>query len=194
MGRLKKLNAPSLWWNALLTAAAIGAFGALAEAILQTGTNWRVLAAVALAGALRGMQLHMAVKPEPKPRRHRRYEEHERGESMLPALAALLMLLTVVIVGRLCFLHGRAVGFELGLLKTATDIAIPPGPARDLPAELDAHFVATESLVQCREALAQAEDQAAGCGASIEFAEQRAAEKWYALGRDDWKLQPWECR
>jgi hypothetical protein len=106
------------------------------------------------------------------------------------AVVAILVTLLIVSAGSawIGYQRGREDGFELGLFQTADNIT-PVDPSRDLPAELDSHFVAVDSLAACRAAF---DDYRRTEAANRANARLLGWNDGYAVGRDDWACQPWE--
>jgi hypothetical protein len=59
------LKATGVWVHAALSAGIVGAVGAVTEAFVAPPINWRVVGSMALAGAVRGIVLHLKDKPLP---------------------------------------------------------------------------------------------------------------------------------
>jgi hypothetical protein len=188
------LKTTGVWLHALLSAAIMGAADAVLNFVVAGEFHWRVVGGVAAVGAARATFLHLKKSPLPTltwPDPVNRERGAGAFEVFIWVLGVLVLVFVAYAVG---YDRGRAFGFELRLLETAKEITLPPELPRDLPAELDAHFVSTEALVACREALAEQEQQASECGAAIDEAELRGWNTGYGVSRDDWKVQSWECR
>lgn len=59
------LKSTGVWVHAVLSAGLVGAATAITDAILTPPINWKVAAAAAAAGALRGIILHIKAAPLP---------------------------------------------------------------------------------------------------------------------------------
>jgi hypothetical protein len=105
-------------------------------------------------------------------------------------LAIVAMYLSVAL-HQLSYRHGFAAGDRSGFARGLTEgAAIAP---LSTPADLGTELAGHAALALCREALAEAENQAGECGAAIDEAEVRGWERGYATSRHDWTALPYDC-